>query len=60
MKSSKLETYIFGMNDEAGHLIEIKVPAYSKKEALQIIGTLVRPEHCVKHKIWLNAVEDYD
>ena len=56
----KLKTYVFGMNDKGGHLIELKIPARSEKQALQVIKSMVCEEHRGKHKIWLNAIEDFD
>jgi hypothetical protein len=54
--------FSFGMNDEDGRLIEIKIPAQSQAEAVRKIKTLLFRELCEddpKNKFWLNEEEDY-
>ena len=47
--------YTFGMNDEDGRLIEIKMPARNYQEAVHRTKRIVN----AKCAFWLNSEEEY-
>lgn len=54
--------FTFGMNDENGRLIEIKMPARDEAEAIRNVKGLIYPAHTADHpqnRFWLNDVESY-
>lgn len=54
--------YSFGMNDENGRLIEIKMPARTYEDAVGNMKRLIYMERPADHPLnqfWLNDEEDY-
>lgn len=57
-----IKLFAFGMNDDDGRLIEIKIPACNEDEAIRKIRKLLLFklwEDDPKPYFWLNAVEEY-
>lgn len=55
---TNIKLFTFGMNDEYGRLILIKIPAESHSEATQKIREMI-PDRYFDDGLWLNDVEPY-
>lgn len=51
--------FAFGMNDENGRLIEIKMPARDSAEAVENVKRLLCSVDHPLNEFWLNDEEDY-